>query len=266
MPAPGALPSAWALVIEAALVATMLLVAARRKRLVCLFTTNRGVSWLGSLFMTTSGFFVVTHGPMGGQVSLYTAITWNMAWTRLPQLIAAGWPMLLGCVLLPLTYFCACFPSTRIERARWLVTGLFLAVVASIMIISWLSFRGLTWPTKLHEAILIMCPSVALLVLVVLAASSSADYARSCRTQLLGGAWVLLTLFPVHPSVSLAVLVRAYGIGYWMLLLGSILVTSGSVCALVRTSGRQPGHCQRCGYDLTGLSEARCPECGKPYS
>ena len=23
-----------------------------------------------------------------------------------------------------------------------------------------------------------------------------------------------------------------------------------------------PGHCQRCGYDLTGLAEPRCPECG----
>ena len=24
-------------------------------------------------------------------------------------------------------------------------------------------------------------------------------------------------------------------------------------------------HCQRCGYNLTGLREPRCPECGKPF-
>ena len=25
-----------------------------------------------------------------------------------------------------------------------------------------------------------------------------------------------------------------------------------------------PGHCQNCGYSLTGLPEPRCPECGEP--
>ena len=26
-----------------------------------------------------------------------------------------------------------------------------------------------------------------------------------------------------------------------------------------------PGHCRRCGYNLTGLTEARCPECGTGF-
>lgn len=29
---------------------------------------------------------------------------------------------------------------------------------------------------------------------------------------------------------------------------------------------RTPGECNRCGYDLRGLPEARCPECGTPFS
>ncbi len=27
----------------------------------------------------------------------------------------------------------------------------------------------------------------------------------------------------------------------------------------------KPGHCHRCGYDLKGLLEQRCPECGTPF-
>ncbi len=34
---------------------------------------------------------------------------------------------------------------------------------------------------------------------------------------------------------------------------------------LGRGRASPPGHCQRCGYDLTGLTEPRCPECGQPF-
>jgi len=27
----------------------------------------------------------------------------------------------------------------------------------------------------------------------------------------------------------------------------------------------KPGHCEHCGYDLSGLPEPRCPECGNPF-
>ena len=27
-----------------------------------------------------------------------------------------------------------------------------------------------------------------------------------------------------------------------------------------------PTHCEKCGYDLQGLSEPRCPECGQPFT
>ncbi|MCP4250685.1 MAG: hypothetical protein GY778_26895 [bacterium] len=36
------------------------------------------------------------------------------------------------------------------------------------------------------------------------------------------------------------------------------------VAALIARRRRYPrGHCQRCGYDLTGNESGRCPECGK---
>lgn len=30
--------------------------------------------------------------------------------------------------------------------------------------------------------------------------------------------------------------------------------------------GRMPGTCGKCGYDLRGLPEPRCPECGTPFA
>ncbi len=39
-----------------------------------------------------------------------------------------------------------------------------------------------------------------------------------------------------------------------------------ALCALLWLRRRRfpPGHCQRCGYDLTGNVSGRCPECGAP--
>lgn len=38
------------------------------------------------------------------------------------------------------------------------------------------------------------------------------------------------------------------------------------VIADSRFDGRPPSHCRECGYDLRGLSEPRCPECGSPFT
>jgi hypothetical protein len=47
------------------------------------------------------------------------------------------------------------------------------------------------------------------------------------------------------------------------------LVVMGCTAFFIRKKWRPPfpgGSCQSCGYDLTGLSVLRCPECGKSFS
>ena len=53
--------------------------------------------------------------------------------------------------------------------------------------------------------------------------------------------------------------------GRAVLPLWTALVLIGSVTAILwyRDHRPRPGHCQRCGYDLTGNVSGRCPECGK---
>jgi hypothetical protein len=46
----------------------------------------------------------------------------------------------------------------------------------------------------------------------------------------------------------------------WPMLL--VIVTPTAVLFWLGRRDHPPGHCQRCGYDLTGNITGRCPACG----
>jgi len=48
----------------------------------------------------------------------------------------------------------------------------------------------------------------------------------------------------------------------WLLWLVALLAT---IWMWRRDRARPPGHCVRCGYDLTGNVSGRCPECGTAF-
>ena len=47
--------------------------------------------------------------------------------------------------------------------------------------------------------------------------------------------------------------------------IGIVMLIGGVIGLLLLRRGTPCGQCQTCGYDLTGLSENRCPECGSPF-
>jgi hypothetical protein len=50
------------------------------------------------------------------------------------------------------------------------------------------------------------------------------------------------------------------------LAVGGVLYFSSRVAMYLCNRRKTPaGHCTVCGYCLTGLPEARCPECGTPF-
>jgi len=57
--------------------------------------------------------------------------------------------------------------------------------------------------------------------------------------------------------------VRVVSVPLWQMLLLLLIVGGGAW----RLSRRMfpAGHCSECGYDLQGLENGKCPECGEPY-
>ena len=87
------------------------------------------------------------------------------------------------------------------------------------------------------------------------------------RRKKLWQAMIVLFLLVGPPPTLFLVYRDAASLDGWKVLLGSILWFH-IVCAILlnflpnAVSKHPPGHCQSCGYNLTGLLSGRCPECG----
>jgi hypothetical protein len=104
----------------------------------------------------------------------------------------------------------------------------------------------LCWPLRAYRPV----ASIAAFAFLGMGAASlpgMVAFIRSTSFDLLFG----LYFFLVPPTIG------------WLV---PFLVLSGVV--FLRNRYRPiypPGHCRKCGYDLQGVPEPRCPECGKPF-
>ncbi|MCC5822336.1 MAG: hypothetical protein LAT64_06345 [Phycisphaerales bacterium] len=86
--------------------------------------------------------------------------------------------------------------------------------------------------------------------------SGNLEYPQSGVTRVFG---VPFAYKPVFPGILLA-----WVVGYG-LLRGLLAAATWCWRAITRCIARhrpQPGHCQNCSYDLTGIDSSVCPECG----
>jgi len=156
-----------------------------------------------------------------------------------------------------------------------IVSALMVSVLAGTMIVAvaeLLEFSG-SGPGGAFLVTLLAVWSLWLLLFFTM--TCWVDYLRAVKRLVLavmmGSLLQLLVTIPSHIIVS-----RRPGcmVGRW-----TAMGISGGLCVLLWVFGpgivllflyearkRRAGHCPDCGYDLRGLPELRCPECGRRFS
>ncbi|MFI5459413.1 MAG: hypothetical protein ACHRXM_28650 [Isosphaerales bacterium] len=236
---PGALPTEWALVLEAMALALMIAFAAGRHRLRSLFFSKESMTLLGGVSMLTSGFFRYMYGPWAVNLSLYEFLTWNLSLSGLPMLLSAS-PMVYGAITAALSTTAIVAERTTVCRWRWTLAALFLGIVA-LAEVALLWWPGAWWPdlSTWITALVMNC-----LVLASLAATVGLvrDGDRKIRLMnLFVAALIIRYLIPSATingvAIPLSDLLRSMGPGYWLLALGAVLILINSIALLWSTRG-----------------------------
>lgn len=179
--------------------------------------------------MFASMFFRYAYGPWGGEISHFKIIYHNLTWQAWPMLLLA-WPMAFG--LLEASFAVAMIIRGPVSFRRYhcLTEGIFLATIATLQL-------GLIWwhggmANFLREGILLYAVSsgVVLTTLCIGTRLIRGIEGRSQMVSLLGTSWALLGLIPVSGWTNVETTLAIYGMGYWMLLTGALVVFVVNIC------------------------------------
>ena len=150
-------------------------------------------------------------------------------------LAAALYAFVVQVILVPLP------PATTLTGAL-IRTGV-------VLLVTLFCLGGLCWPLRKYRLVITVTASFAI-------------------SRLLVGILLRLWLggfFPTPPLVSID-LIMSFGLTMLAVWAATCLPLAGVV--YWRNCYRPvypPGHCTTCGYNLRGLPEPRCPECGTPF-
>ena len=153
----------------------------------------------------------------------------------------------------PRRWLAAALVAVAFEAALFLIpppTGMvsFLQLTGGLVLGSWACLASICWPLRSHRLVIKVTATFAVSMIIV------------------GFIRVRLSVFsgmPLPKPFDLFASLARNLVGIWV-------VTSLPLCGLVWWRNRfrpifPPGHCAKCGYNLRGLPEPRCPECGTPF-
>jgi hypothetical protein len=231
-----AFPAGWVLAIEYGLIVVMVVTLIRADRIDSLLSSPETLTWLGGIGLFTAGLY---HNPSSWaavwavSVNGYGSLTEFMRMPslfRLPLLLSA-WPMVYG-MFATATSFAAVMGWKRpIFRWRWIVPALFLFTVTSTWIALAFLVGNLQDDSIWLAASLVVFPALAVALVLV------RDPERKVHwMDFIASAWLATALFPpVGIGVSLLPISEAFERmhhGYRILVLGDLLILSGSFAAL----------------------------------
>ena len=82
----------------------------------------------------------------------------------------------------------------------------------------------------------------------------------------LASAWITLRVLGDGQGGEPDTAIQWSGAIYGPLIVGPGFVVAVLLGLIFVPRRISPGHCQKCAYNLHGLTEARCPECGTPFA
>ena len=193
---------------------------------------------IGGQLMVVSMFFRFAYGPMGVTISYYAILSHNVSWQSSAMLIPL-WPLAFGLLE---AAFAALF-LTSIGRARqryhWLALAAFIGFVAFLHLGALLWHAGIAGFQRSEARITWVTSIAALVALILVAAIRQTPQRRSAEVRLVGTAWAIIGLYPVSDWTPIESVLWAYGLGYWLLLGGTLLIAVASIRQLYFT--RFPG-------------------------
>jgi len=117
----------------------------------------------------------------------------------------------------------------------------------------------------IHDLVLYALP-ISALALVVGGLGLFARTAGVISLIVQGGSLLALHIMTSNSSNSMGSGMAAFAFTIFCFIpLPIVINCAGAIASLVVKPRRKLGHCRHCGYNLRGLTEPRCPECGTPF-
>jgi hypothetical protein len=161
-----------------------------------------------------------------------------------------------------------------------------LPIIGLLFIVASFIYTVMLWVSTWGTAMIWMTlwqPTLPLVGLVLLAGSTmirfgpehvrpTADGGLSCT--MFGIGITAICLFCINSNVDFSAFFGCLGslilflgvcIGLLVTFFGLVLSCAAAVKGFGTPPPVEPGHCQVCGYNRTGLPKRRCPECGTPF-